>query len=189
MLITHWGLSGPAIIRLSAWAARELQASSYKAILRIKFMPDNTEEEIRDDLRLHFEKNASKKCVNANFSIFPKRYWEQLLNYLSISSDKIGSQLAKKEINKLVQQIANAEFQIEGKGVFKEEFVTCGGVSLKEVNCKEMSSKIVPNLYFTGELLDIDGITGGFNFQNAWTSAYLVAQSIAKSYITSKSNS
>lgn len=180
LLITHWGLSGPAIIKLSAWAARELKANGYQAMLRVSFAPELNEDQVRAEIKKQSEANSAKKLLNSKLSFFTKRYWEKLLFSIGISNQKTWTQLSKKETNRLINEVINAEFSVIGKGVFKEEFVTCGGVSLKNVNCKTMSSKSVENLYFTGEILDVDGITGGFNFQNAWTSGYLAAQSIAQ---------
>lgn len=179
LLITHWGFSGPALIRLSAWAARELQESNYQAELRIHWDPDKTEDQIRNALITVAAENKGKKIVKLPYNNLSKRYWANWMQYLEISEEKLWDQLSKKELNKLSAEIYQSSFQVTGKGIFKEEFVTCGGVSLKEINFQSMESKIVPRLYFTGEVLDIDGITGGFNFQNAWTTAYLAATAIA----------
>ena len=179
LLITHWGLSGPALIRLSAWAARELQDNQYQANLKINFFPDYKEDALFNYLLEYKKENAKKKLSKLTFTkTMSKRYWLQLLEHLQISSNKLWSELSKKEIHKLIADCNQASFRVQGKGIFKEEFVTCGGISRKEIDFKTMMSKKQKKLFATGELLDIDGITGGFNFQNAWTSAYLVAHAI-----------
>lgn len=181
LLVTHWGLSGPAILRLSAWAARELFESGYKADLTINFLPEYNLIEIRD-LFAKWKKDHPKKTIGSipSFILFPKRYWENLLNVLSIPKEKLWSNVGSAESNRLADELGNANFSIQGKGEFKEEFVTAGGIHRKDVNFSTMESKIVPGLYFAGEILDVDGITGGFNFQNAWTTAWIAAESINK---------
>lgn len=177
LLITHWGMSGPAIIRLSAWAARELQANQYKAQLKLNFMPH--QNEMRQVLKQYSERWASKKIARVPFVELPKRYWQKLLEILEIDPSSQWAQLSREKFNSLLKELSEAEFELQGKGEFKEEFVTCGGVTLKEVNFKTMESKVSPGLYFAGEILDIDGITGGFNFQNAWTTAWVASEAIS----------
>lgn len=181
LLVTHWGLSGPAILRLSAWAARELFESGYKADLTINFLPDYSLIEVRD-LFTKWKKQNPKKTIGSipSFIPFPKRYWENLLNVLSIPKEKLWSNVGSADCNRLADELGNANFSIEGRGEFKEEFVTAGGIHRKDVNFSTMESKIIPGLYFAGEILDVDGITGGFNFQNAWTTAWIAAESINK---------
>jgi len=179
LLITHWGLSGPALIRLSAWAARELHETNYLARFRVNWRPDLKEDGVREALQEHVRLHGKKKSVNAVPDGLPRRYWASLVAWLGCSPDKTWEHISKKEVNRIAQEIHAAEFQVSGKGVFKEEFVTCGGVSTKDVNMKTMESKLCPGIYFAGEVLDIDGVTGGFNFQSAWTTAYVAAFDIA----------
>ncbi|MBE9045654.1 NAD(P)/FAD-dependent oxidoreductase [Pleurocapsales cyanobacterium LEGE 10410] len=179
LLITHWGLSGPAILKLSAWGARFLYDLKYDSGLQINWLPEYNQETLKQDLTA-LKTNSRKKIVNYCPLKLPKRLWQSLVNYVGIN-EKIWSEISKKELNKLVTEIVAGEYQIKGKGVFKDEFVTCGGVSLKEVNFKTMESKKCPGLYFAGEVLDIDGVTGGFNFQSAWTTSWLAGNAIASS--------
>ncbi|WCL48941.1 NAD(P)/FAD-dependent oxidoreductase [Leptospira sp. GIMC2001] len=177
VLITHGGLSGPAILRLSAWAARELFACDYNAELKINFLPGCNLQETKKILEEHKIKLNSKGLQNSPFEI-PKRYWNSILEYCQISSTKIWNQISSKELMSIAEQLQSATFQIVGKGEFKEEFVTAGGVHRKDVNFSTMESRIVPGIFFAGEVLDVDGITGGFNFQNAWTTAHIAAKTI-----------
>jgi predicted Rossmann fold flavoprotein len=172
LLITHWGLSGPAILKISAWAAREFKQANYKAKLTIDFGYED----------LHsFKKTHTKNLLkNAKPQIFTQKFWLKILNYLNIKSDKNWADINKKELDQLDNVCQRLELDILGQNRFKDEFVECGGIELKEVNFKTMESKLVSGLYFAGEILDIDGITGGFNFQNAWTSGYIVGHNIAK---------
>ncbi|MGL5834616.1 MAG: NAD(P)/FAD-dependent oxidoreductase [Waterburya sp.] len=181
LLITHWGVSGPAVLKLSAWGARTLFDLKYHVPLQINWLSEFNQE----DLKLLFSDlkhtQPQKKIVNYCPVELPKRLWQSLIKYAEINSDKVWSAISKKELNKLVTEIVQGQYEITGKGVFKEEFVTCGGVSLKEINFKTMESKKCPGLYFAGEILDIDGVTGGFNFQSAWTTSWLAGQAIAES--------
>ncbi len=173
ILITHWGLSGPATIKLSALAAKELFHHNYQAALTINFTGDMNSDFILAQLNEY--KTAHPKATVAKVALFniPKRYWSKILEISSAKIKPIWSDLSKKELQALVLEITQATFQIRGKGIFKEEFVTCGGVCLKEVNFQTMESKVSPGLYFAGEVLDIDGITGGYNFQSAWTTGWI----------------
>ena len=178
-LITHWGLSGPAVLKLSAFAARELFKSNYQANIVIKWNRLLSEQDAVEQIQTFRSKN-SKKIISKNPALnFPKRFWASLCVQAGIKTEKIYSDLSKKEQNILLNLMLNCNLKVEGKGVFKEEFVTCGGVSLKEVDTRSFESKLIPGLFFAGEILDIDGITGGFNFQNAWTSSYLVSQELS----------
>ena len=179
LLITHWGVSGPAILKLSAWSARFLYDLKYDSGLQINWLPEYNQETLKQKLITVKETNPKKKIVNYCPVELPKRLWQSFVSYIEIKPDKIWSEISKKELNKLVLEIVQGQYEVKGKGVFKEEFVTCGGVSLKEVNFKTMESKKCPGLYFAGEVLDIDGVTGGFNFQSAWTTAWLAGQAIA----------
>ena len=181
LLITHWGLSGPAILKLSAWGARSLHELKYASNLQINWLPEYNEETLKQDLHQVKETHPQKKIVNYCPVKLPKRLWQSLINYVAIKPDKVWIEISKKELNKLVTEIVRGQYQIKGKGVFKDEFVTCGGVSLKEIDFKTMESKKCPGLYFAGEILDIDGVTGGFNFQSAWTTAWLAGKAIANS--------
>jgi predicted Rossmann fold flavoprotein len=182
LLITHWGVSGPAILKLSAWGARSLFELKYNSQLQINWLPQFNQEELNQLLTSLKQTNPQKKIVNYCPVELPKRLWQSLINYAEIKPDKVWSEISKKELNKLVAEIVQGQYEIKGKGVFKDEFVTCGGVSLKEINFKTMESKKCPGLYFAGEILDIDGITGGFNFQSAWTTSWLAGQAIANDY-------
>ena len=179
LLITHWGVSGPAILKLSAWSARFLYDLKYDSGLQINWLPEYNQETLKQKLITVKETNSKKKIVNYCPVELPKRLWQSFVSYIEIKPDKIWSEISKKELNKLVLEIVQGQYEVKGKGVFKEEFVTCGGVSLKEVNFKTMESKKCPGLYFAGEVLDIDGVTGGFNFQSAWTTSWLAGQAIA----------
>ncbi|WP_420485318.1 NAD(P)/FAD-dependent oxidoreductase [Iningainema tapete] len=177
LLITHWGLSGPAVLKLSAWGARVLHSNHYQATLHINWLPELKQEEVRQKL-FSVKNEWAKKPVALHRGVdLPHRLWQFILARVEITVER-WAELSNKKLNQLLQEITQGQYLINGKGVFKEEFVTCGGVNLKEVNFKTMESKIVPNLYFAGEILDIDGVTGGFNFQSAWTSGYLAGVSI-----------
>ena len=179
LLITHWGVSGPAILKLSAWGARSLFDFKYNSPLQINWLPESNQEDLNQLLTSLKQTNPQKKIVNYCPVELPKRLWQSLINYVEINPNKAWSEISKKELNKLVAEIVQGQYEITGKGAFKDEFVTCGGVSLKEVNFKTMESKKCPGLYFAGEILDIDGVTGGFNFQSAWTTSWLAGQAIA----------
>ena len=180
LLITHWGLSGPAILKLSAWGARILAENNYQLSLQINWLPSENLETIKEKLLETRNTNSKKRIANYCPLGLPKRLWQNLINYIGIKSDKTWTELSKKELNQLTEEIIRGKYQIKGKGVFKEEFVTCGGVNLKEINFKTMESKICPGLYFAGEVLDIDGVTGGFNFQSAWTTAWIAGNAICE---------
>ena len=183
LLITHWGISGPAVLKLSAWGARSLFDLKYNSTLQINWLPKYNQEDLKQIFSKLKETHPQKKIVNYCPVELPKRLWQSLISYSAIKPDKVWSEISKKELNKLVVEILQGQYEIKGKGVFKDEFVTCGGVSLKEVNFKTMESKKCPGLYFAGEILDIDGVTGGFNFQSAWTTSWLAGQAIAASWL------
>jgi len=178
LLITHWGMSGPAILRLSAWGARELFEKNYQFAIQINWLKDQNFDEVLamlHELKLeNAKKNIDKFCP---FGL-PKRLWESLLLASGINLDTKWADLNKKQVHKLAEELTAAMYQVNGKSTFKEEFVTAGGIDLKEINFKTMQSKILPNVFFAGEILNIDAITGGFNFQNAWTSGFIVAENI-----------
>ncbi|MEA5550964.1 NAD(P)/FAD-dependent oxidoreductase [Anabaena cylindrica UHCC 0172] len=176
LLITHWGLSGPAVLKLSAWGARVLNQNRYQCKLFINWLPNLQQEEVRQKL-LDVKEEWGKKAIALHRGVdLPHRLWQYLISRAEITTEDRWAGISNKTLNQLVQEISQGEYLISGKGAFKEEFVTCGGVSLKEVNFKTMESKLVPGLYFAGEILDIDGITGGFNFQSAWTTGYLAGR-------------
>jgi predicted Rossmann fold flavoprotein len=180
LLITHWGLSGPAVLKLSAWGARALHASNYQATLIINWLPQLSLEELRQKL-IACRNDSTKRLIVSHRGVdLPQRLWKYIVSRAGISAENRWSQLSNKNLNQLVQELSQGKYFINGKGVFKEEFVTCGGVNLKQVNFQTMESKLVPGLYFAGEILDIDGVTGGFNFQSAWTTAYLAGTAMAK---------
>ncbi|EPG73966.1 flavoprotein family protein [Leptospira fainei serovar Hurstbridge str. BUT 6] len=173
ILITHWGLSGPSVLKLSAWAARELAACEYRTTLLVDWIPDRSREEVREVLKRLKQKNPSRRpSVNPEFQ-FASRFWERVWGKVG---DKRWSEISSKEMHDVEEILKRSVLQIEGKGAFKEEFVTCGGIRRKEVDFKTMESRLVRGLHFAGEVLDIDGVTGGFNFQNAWTTSYLAAK-------------
>lgn len=176
LLITHWGMSGPAVLMLSAKAARELGACDYRFTTHVSWLGIFNEHEIHELLQSWVEHYPKKQIGGTSFEGLSNRLWVYLLKKSGIPLDKTWSALNKKEINKLVVCLTQDTYQVEGKTTFKEEFVTAGGVDLKNVNFKTMESKVLPGLFFTGEMLDIDGLTGGFNFQAAWTTAWLAAR-------------
>ncbi len=178
LLITHWGLSGPAILKLSAWAAREMKSANYRGILTIQWIPGKNSESLQRDLNQLQVQHSKSLLKNASPFELPKRFWLSLLNKNSIDPQKLWGGLSKKEIINLNQALSSSLLEISGQNRFKDEFVECGGVALPEINFKTMESKLCPKLYFAGEILDIDGITGGFNFQNAWTTGWIAAQNI-----------
>ncbi|QFZ92065.2 NAD(P)/FAD-dependent oxidoreductase [Synechococcus elongatus] len=179
LLVTHWGLSGPVILKLSAFGARLLQQQRYQAELRINWLPDRSPEQVRLDLQETRATTSKRQLGNWRFNDLPQRLWLYLLQRADIPSDRRWSEVSKKQLTALGQAITAGTYAIAGKGVFKEEFVTAGGVPLGSLNSKRMESKHCPGLFFAGELLDVDGITGGFNFQNAWTSGWIAGQALA----------
>jgi predicted Rossmann fold flavoprotein len=176
VLITHWGLSGPAVLKLSAFAAKDFFEMDYKANISVNWSGDLNEEEVKELFREHV--NSKTFIVNTPFFEMPKRLWDYLLQKAEISEQKPWNELGKKQQNNLAQVLTNDVYNMQGKTTFKEEFVTSGGVNLKEIDFKTMQSKIVPSLFFCGEVLDIDGITGGFNFQSCWSTGWIAANSI-----------
>ncbi len=172
LLITHWGVSGPAILKLSAWGARLLQEVNYDFKVQINWLMDKNEEAIRQEL-LNFKEESSQKKIKNFPQTLPKRLWLFLLDKAQIDAEKEMQAISKAELNRLAATLSNDLYPVKGKTTFKEEFVTCGGLDLSQVNPKTMESKIVSDLFFAGEVLNIDGITGGFNFQAAWTTGYL----------------
>ncbi len=179
LLITHWGMSGPAILRLSAWGARELFDKNYQFQLIVNWTNDFVFDEVLEELINQKQQHSKKTIIKHPQYGLTHRLWQQLVKASLIAEDLTWADVSKKQLVKLAEQLTQSEFNVNGKSTFKDEFVTAGGIDLKEVNFKTMESKLLDNLYFTGEILNIDAITGGFNFQNAWTTGYLAAQAIA----------
>lgn len=185
LLITHWGLSGPGILKLSAWGARELFAKHYHFIIKINWTGHHTLDDLKNHLNA-YKLEAPKKQITtppSNFGetpqyLVPTRLWQRFIEAVQIPTDTRWADITKKHIQALAEQLTEGIFEVKGKSTFKEEFVTAGGVQLNEVNFKTFESKIIPNLYFVGEVLDIDAITGGFNFQAAWTGGWIVGKEI-----------
>jgi predicted Rossmann fold flavoprotein len=175
ILITHWGLSGPGILRLSAWGANLLAEKKYQFAIVVNWLNDFTFDETLENLR-DLKISESKKTVSKKSPYeLSNRLWESLCIASGIATETKWTDLTKNQLTNLANQLTNCEFQVNGKSTFKEEFVTAGGIDLKEINFKTMESKLFPNLFFAGEIVNIDAITGGFNFQNAWTSGYILA--------------
>ena len=189
ILVTHWGLSGPAILKLSSYAARHLAEVGYQAPLAINWTGEQNTERIKEHLQGLISANPQRQVASIHPFALPRRLWEYILAKLSLQPTMRWAELGKKNLNRLTECLANDTYQIAGKGTNKEEFVTCGGVSLKCVDKQTLQLKDSasgqtslphhPRIYFAGEVLDIDGVTGGFNFQAAWTTAYAVARGIA----------
>jgi len=179
LLITHWGLSGPALLKLSAWAAREMMHASYKAKIVVNWLSIDNKDDAEKWLKAIKKNNTKTSIGNAYPKDLTKRFWLQLLKKCSILKEKNWSEISKNELNKIIENLVNCELDILGKSRFKEEFVECGGVNLNEINLKTMESKICSGLFFSGEVMDIDGITGGFNFQSAWTSGWIAGSNMA----------
>jgi predicted Rossmann fold flavoprotein len=179
LLLTHWGLSGPAILRLSAWGARELHEKNYKFPLQINWLPHLNAEKLAAAFQTYRRSQPAKFIVNTPLAKLPARLWEQLVIASGIARDTRWAALSGGAQHQLVQQLLRSVFPVAGKSLNKDEFVTCGGVRLNEINFKTMASRICPGLFFAGEVLDIDGITGGFNFQSAWTTGWLAGRALA----------
>ncbi len=173
LLITHWGMSGPAVLKLSAWGARELLKCDYHAQLSVNWLVNHTRESVRVSLDNFRAKHPTKQVQSEGPFFLPRRLWLRLAEHAGIELDRTWSNLTRAQSTALCEELIDGQFAISGKGEFKDEFVTCGGVSLKEVDFRTMQSKVCPGLFFAGELLDIDGITGGYNFQAAWTTGWL----------------
>jgi predicted Rossmann fold flavoprotein len=179
LLITHWGLSGPATLKLSAWGARALHGVNYTFALQVNWLPETNVRNTLDQLRA----NHVKRLVSSRsaFTEIPRRLWERLVSLSKIPETMSWAQLSKPQERALVETLEQSIFEVQGQSLNKEEFVTCGGVNLNEVSLRTLESRKIPGLYFAGEVLDVDGITGGFNFQNAWTTGYLAGTAISES--------
>jgi len=176
LLITHWGMSGPAILKLSSFGARLLSEKNYNFNVQINWINEQNNETVLSELKSIISKNQNKILANYRPYLLPERLWLFLLQKSDLSQKKKWGELGKKGLNKLVNTLTNDIYSIEGKTTFKEEFVTCGGISLESINQNTMQSKIVSGLYFAGEVLDIDGITGGYNLQAAWTTGFIAGK-------------
>lgn len=178
LLITHWGMSGPAILKLSAWGARVLKPLKYRFQIEVNWLETVSAEEVIQDLKsLKSDFGKQTLLKHAQFDL-PKRLWQSLLKYSGINESLTWADATRENLQNIANQLTSGVFQVDGKSTFKEEFVTAGGIDLKEVNFKTFESRVCENLFFAGEVLDIDAITGGFNFQNAWTSGYIVSQNL-----------
>jgi len=178
LMITHWGLSGPVVLVLSAWGARALHDLNYRFPLLVNWVPDLNVEQLQNEIGLLRSRNGAKLVVNTSIASLTARLWEHLVLAAGISRETRWSAFTRVQSQALVRQLSRTEFNVVGKSLNKDEFVTCGGVKLAEVDFKTMQSKLCPGLFFAGELLDIDGVTGGFNFQAAWTTGYLAGISM-----------
>lgn len=180
LLITHWGLSGPAILKLSAWGARELNQLDYKFTLQVNWLEYLSFDETTEQLKEIKNDNAKQLVAKHPHFELPKRLWQSLVSAVGIGIETKWAEINKNQLQNLANQLTQSQFEVNGKSTFKEEFVTAGGVELKEINFKTFESKLHKNLFLAGEVLNIDAITGGFNFQNCWTGGYLVAQAISE---------
>jgi len=179
LLITHWGLSGPAVLKLSARGARELAERNYHFPITVNWLPGQQDQQLALQFRGIRQELAAQKIGIRNPFTLPQRLWDLLLELSGIDPEKRWADLPVKEQNKLVVNMVQCSFEVKGKTTFKEEFVTAGGIRLSDIDVNTMQSKILPGLYFAGEIMDVDGVTGGFNFQHAWTSGFIAASSVA----------
>jgi predicted Rossmann fold flavoprotein len=180
LLITHWGLSGPAVLRLSAWGARVLHDQRYQAELRINWLPGWTRQAAHDHLQAAKAAQARRTPGSQALFDLPLRLWQRFVLAAGVSEGQRWADLTRLELQRLLDELTAGVYAIEGKGVFKEEFVTCGGVTLDEINFKTMESRCCPGLHLAGEILDVDGVTGGFNFQSAWTTGWLAGNALSR---------
>jgi hypothetical protein len=178
LLITHWGLSGPAVLKISAWAAREMLHSNYQGTLKVNWTGFERIDAVIEVLKKLKTEGQKSQIQNIYPEFLAKRFWLKILEKSNVSLEKRWADVSNKDLQSLSESLFSTELKIQGKNRYKDEFVECGGVALNEINFKKMESKICPGLYFAGEVLDIDGITGGFNFQNAWTGAWIAANSM-----------
>ena len=179
LLLTHWGMSGPAVLRCSAWGARALHALDYHFSIFVNWLPHLSVEEIAAELARRRQAEAARLVVNAPIAPLPARLWEQLVLAAGVPREERWNGLSRSALHGLVQQLIRTCLPVTGKSLNKEEFVTCGGIRLNEVDFNTMQSRICPGLFFAGELLDVDGITGGFNFQAAWTTGWIAGRAMA----------
>lgn len=180
LLFTHWGMSGPAIIQLSAYAARDLAEKDYQFQVRVSWLNEASETEIRNIIAHKTQTEGGQKISNKNPFHLPNRLWEYLLNRKQFNTQLLWSDIQGKSLNKMVEMLRNDIYKVEGKTTFKEEFVTSGGIDMSNLNAKTLESKLHPGVYFIGEMIDLDGKTGGYNFQGAWTTAFIVAKALVE---------
>lgn len=178
LLITHWGMSGPAILKLSAWGARLLEPLNYRFKIEVNWLDGITQEKAIEELKHLKTQHGKQTLLKYPQWNLPKRLWQNLLSDAGVSATLTWADVTREHLRNIAVQLTAAVFEVEGKSTFKEEFVTAGGVNLKEVDFKTFESRIVKNLYLAGEVIDVDAITGGFNFQNAWTGGFIVAESL-----------
>ena len=176
LLITHWGMSGPAILILSAFGARILSERNYSCVAQVNWVGELNSELVKQEIEKIINDNPNKLVANYRPYALQDRLWQYFITKCEFPKDHRWSNLGRKGINKLVNCLTNDTYEVSGKTTFKEEFVTCGGISLDDIDVKTMQSKVTPNLYFCGEVMDIDGITGGYNFQAAWTTGYIAGE-------------
>jgi predicted Rossmann fold flavoprotein len=179
LLITHWGLSGPAVLKLSAWGAREMAGRNYEFTVAVNWVPPHQRDSLVRELTTVREKNPRKQITTWSPVPMPQRLWERLVTSAGIAPTAQWTAVGNTALGQLAALLTGAEFKVVGKSVFKDEFVTCGGVRLSEVDFRTMESRVCPGLHFAGEILDVDGVTGGFNFQAAWTTGWLAGQAMA----------
>jgi predicted Rossmann fold flavoprotein len=178
LLITHWGLSGPAVLKLSAWGARELAENDYQFTCKVNWLPELNEQQVREFLMNEKLKTPKQQIAsNSRFGL-PHRLWKAFVEMVEIPETLKWVDASNKSFNRLAEVLTNSQFTVSGKTTFKEEFVTCGGISLADIDPETLESRVVKGLYFAGEVMDVDGITGGFNFQNAWTTGYIAGKNI-----------
>ncbi|MCC6289033.1 MAG: NAD(P)/FAD-dependent oxidoreductase [Chitinophagaceae bacterium] len=180
LLITHWGMSGPAILKLSAWGARQLADLNYNFDITVNWLPDYNEQTLRKEWTIVRQQYGSQKIFSRNPFGLPGRLWTYFLEESKILPEQRWGDVTSAQQQVLIQCLTSHHFKVKGKTTFKEEFVTCGGILLNEIDVNTMQSKKQPNLFFAGEVIDVDGVTGGFNFQNAWTTGWIAAKAIAK---------
>lgn len=181
VLLTHWGFSGPAILKLSAWGARDLATLNYHFTFKINWLPEMNEQQVREFL-IAEKTNTPKQQITSHsrFGI-PIRLWKAFTEKAEVTENLRWSDATNKVLNRMAELLTNSQFDVKGKSTYKEEFVTCGGIALSDINQETLESKKVSGLYFAGEVLDVDGITGGFNFQNAWTTGFVAGKEIGRS--------
>lgn len=180
LLITHWGMSGPAVLKLSSWGARLLNGKEYNFQVLINFVGEQNRELVHTDFKAYSAAHPKRKVHNYPLFDLPKRFWKRMLDYCGIAENDIYSELSKKKSNKLMEELTQGLYQVKGKSTFKEEFVTSGGIDLTEINLETFESRKFKNLYFAGEVLDIDALTGGFNFQACWSAGWVISEAISK---------
>lgn len=187
LLITHWGLSGPAVLKLSSWGARDLYDLNYQFQILVNYLGDVSNEKLKESISNLKKSNPKKKLVNKPLFELPKRFWNQVLIHCEISENQTYGELSKKRMNKLVEELTQGRYHVSGKSTFKEEFVTAGGVKLSEVSLDTFECKKHPNFYLAGEVLDIDALTGGFNFQACWSAGWCISEHLSQSQVQKSS--